>query len=85
MSASSTPANLEDLVTTGDQACARGDQTKLAEVAQLLRTGPASTLRVDLVAIEQLAGHDPAAAIERWFTVSQCLRDWIASGYAHHG
>ena len=78
-------SNLEDLVATGDQACARGDRTKLAEVAHLLCAGPASPLRNDLVAIEQLTASDPAAAIERWFTVSRCLRDWIASGYAHHG
>ena len=78
-------SSLEDLVSAGDQACARGDRTKLAEVARLLCAGPAATLRTELVAIEQLAASDPAEAIERWFTVSQCLRDWIASSYAHHG
>lgn len=78
-------ASLEDLLAAGDQACARGDRTELAEVAHRLCAGPASPLENELVAIERLAGSDPDAAIERWSTVSRCLRDWIASGYAHHG
>jgi hypothetical protein len=85
MPASSRSANLEDLVAIGDQACARGDRAKLAEVAHLLCAGPASPLQRDLVEIERLTVSDPAEAIERWFTVSRCLRDWIASSYAHHG
>jgi hypothetical protein len=81
----SSMPTLEDLVATGDRACARGDRTGLAEVAYLLCVGPASSLQTDLLAIEQLAATDPEAATERWATVSRCLRDWIASGYAHHG
>jgi hypothetical protein len=85
MTSSSRSANLEQLLDSGDRACARGDRTELAEVARRLCAGPASPLRGQLVEIEQLTASDPAEAIERWFTVSRCLRDWIASGYAHHG
>lgn len=85
MPAEPMAASLEDLVATGDQACARGDRAKLAEIARLLRLGPASPLHTELVAIERLATSDPDAAIERWATVSRCLRDWIASSFAHHG
>ena len=78
-------ASLEDLVDIGDRACAQGDRARLAEVARLLCVGPAAPLREDLVAIERLATSDPAAASQRWSTVSRCLRDWIAQGFAHHG
>jgi hypothetical protein len=77
-------ASLEELVDLGDRACAQGDRARLAEIARQLCVGPAAPLRADLVAIERLATSDPVAASARWSTVSRCLRDWIAQGFAHH-
>jgi hypothetical protein len=77
--------SLEELVAIGDEACAKGDRARLAEVARLLCVGPAAPLRAELDAVERLAASDLVAAGARWSAISRCLRDWIASGFAHHG